>query len=204
MQIGYARVSKYDDSQVLDSQIDALVHHGVLLENVYTDKISGKNDDRPGLINCLKALRSNVDDKLIVFKLDRLGRDLRHLLKIGEDLENRKIALVVLSGAGEMDTSTSAGRLMFQMFAAFAEFERELIRERTLAGLKAARARGRLGGRPRKVTKAILITAVAAMKQRETIVKDLCEQLGISKSSLYNHVGRNGDLTPKGKLVMDS
>ena len=146
MLIGYARVSKSDGHQVLDLQIDALTNSGVKEENIYSDKISGSIDDRIGLENCLKALREN--DILVVYKLDRLGRNLKHLIQTVEDLTKRKIGFKVLSGQGvNIDTTTPAGKMIFSIFGALAEFERELIRERTIAGITAARARGRMGGR---------------------------------------------------------
>ena len=146
MLIGYARVSKADGSQSLDLQRDALVDAGVDQVNLYHDLASGVRDDRPGLDNCLRALRRN--DTLVVWKLDRLGRNLAHLVNTVQDLSARGVGLRVLAGQGaQIDTTTAAGRLVFGIFAALAEFERELIRERTLAGLKAARARGRKGGR---------------------------------------------------------
>jgi len=139
MLIGYARISKADDSQVLDLQIDALVDAGVDKEQIYTDKISGIKDNRPGLDNCLKALRKG--DTLVVWKLDRLGRSLKHLIATIDELNQRGIGFKVLTGEGiNIDTTTAAGKMIFSIFGAFAEFERELIRERTLAGLKAARA----------------------------------------------------------------
>lgn len=200
MKIGYARVSKHDDSQLLDSQIDALKESGVLESNIYTDKASGKKDDRVGLESCLKSLRDG--DTLLVWKLDRLGRDLRHLLNIVHDIEERSIKLLVLSGAGQMDTSTSGGKLMFSMFAAFAEYERELIRERTLAGLKSARARGRIGGRKSSFTPKKLKIAQAAMQDNNTVVSDLCFELGVSTSTLYRHVTANGKLTEQGEKIL--
>lgn len=140
MLIGYARVSKADGSQSLDLQRDALVAAGVGVDAIYADHASGKQDSRTGLEACLKALRAG--DVLLVWKLDRLGRDLRHLVTIAQDLADRDIGLRVLTGQGaQIDTTTAAGRLVFGIFAALAEFERELIRERTVAGLTAARAR---------------------------------------------------------------
>ena len=134
MLIGYARVSKSDNSQVLDLQIDALTNAGVKEENIYSDKISGSKDERPGLENCLKALRE--DDILVVYKLDRLGRNLKHLIQTVEDLTKRKIGFKVLSGQGvNIDTTTPAGKMIFSIFGALAECERELIRERTIAGV---------------------------------------------------------------------
>jgi DNA invertase Pin-like site-specific DNA recombinase len=149
MLVGYARVSKADGSQTTDPQRDALVAAGVDDERFYEDKASGRRDDRPGLAACLKSLRAG--DTLVVWKLDRLGRDLHHLVNTVHDLTARGIGLKVLTGQGAaIDTTTAAGKLVFGIFAALAEFERELISERTIAGLASARARGRTGaGRSR-------------------------------------------------------
>ena len=145
MLIGYARVSKTDGSQSLDLQRDALRAEGIDAVNLYHDFASGVRDDRPGLDTCLRALRKG--DVLVAWKLDRLGRNLAHLVNTVQDLSARGVGLRVLTGQGaQIDTTTAAGRLVFGIFAALAEFERELIRERTVAGLKAARARGRKGG----------------------------------------------------------
>ena len=154
MLIGYARVSKTDGSQSLDLQRDALRAAGIDdATNLYHDLASGVRDDRPGLDSCLRALRKG--DVLVVWKLDRLGRNLAHLVNTVQDLSARGVGLRVLAGQGaQIDTTTAAGRLVFGIFAALAEFERELIRERTLAGLKAARARGRKGGRKFALSKA--------------------------------------------------
>jgi len=149
MLIGYVRVSKADGSQNLDLQRDALLAAGVLPGQIYDDRASGKREDRAGLAACLKAMRDG--DTLIVWKLDRLGRDLAHLVAIVRDLEKRGVGFKVLAGQGaEIDTSTPGGRLIFGIFAALAEFERDLIHERVMAGLSAARARGRRGGAPYK------------------------------------------------------
>jgi DNA invertase Pin-like site-specific DNA recombinase len=145
MLIGYARISKADGSQSLDLQHDALRAAGVQQDNIYEDRASGSRDDRTGLIACLKSLRAG--DVLIVWKLDRLGRSLTHLVNTMKNLSDRTIGLRVLTGKGaEIDTTTASGRMVFGIFATLAEFERDLIRERTLAGLAAARARGRKGG----------------------------------------------------------
>ena len=142
MLIGYAHVSKADGSQSLDLQRDALRAEGIDdPANLYHDFPSGVRDDRPGLDNCLRALRKG--DILVVWKLDRLGRNLAHLVHTVQDLSAHGVGLRVLAGQGaQIDTTTAPGRLVFGIFAALAEFERELIRERTLAGLKAARAAG--------------------------------------------------------------
>ena len=151
MPIGYARVSKADGSQLLDLQRDALLHAGVDEERIYEDRASGRHDHRPGLEASLKTLQPG--NTFVVWKLDRLGRNLKHLVTTVEELQGRGVGLRVLAGAGaEIDTTTANGRLVFGIFAALAEFERELIAERTRAGLAAARARGRLGGRPARWT----------------------------------------------------
>jgi len=191
--IGYMRVSKADGSQVLDLQRDALIAADVKRSHLYEDQASGKKDDRPGLEACLRALREG--DTLIVWKLDRLGRNLRHLVTTIHDLMERGICFRVLTGQGaNIDTTTASGRLVFGIFAALAEFERELIRERTIAGLSSARARGRNGGRPYTMTPAKLRLAQAAMAKRDTKVSDLCTELGVTRQTLYRFVGPKGEL----------
>ncbi|MEI6267736.1 MAG: recombinase family protein [Methylococcaceae bacterium] len=201
MLIGYMRVSKIDGSQTIDLQLDALVAAGVDPKQLYEDKASGKKEDRPGLTACLKALLEG--DTLLVWKLDRLGRDLRHLINTVHDLTGRGVGLKVLTGHGAaIDTSTSAGKLVFGIFAALAEFERELISERTVAGLASARARGRVGGRPFKMTAAKLRLAMAAMGQPETTVGDLCNELGVTRQTLYRHVSPKGELREDGLKLL--
>ncbi len=201
MLIGYMRISKADGSQLFDLQRDALLTCGVDPSNLYEDRASGKRDDRPGLIACLKALRK--EDMLIVWKLDRLGRDLRHLLAIIQDLQSRGISFKVLTGHGtDIDTTTSNGRFIFGIFAAIAEYERELISERTKAGLASARARGRQGGRKHKMTLGKLNLAQTAMANSKTKVSDLCKELGISRQTLYRHVSPNGSLRPDSQKVI--
>ena len=200
--IGYARVSKADGSQVHDLQRDALTKAGVTPAHIYEDSASGRRDDRPGLEACLKALRPG--DTLLVWKLDRLGRDLRHLVNLVGDLTTREVGLKVLAGEGaSVDTTTANGRLVFAIFAGLAEFERELIVERTKAGLAAARARGRHGGRPYKMTPAKLRLARAAMGQPETKISELCNEIGISRQTLYRFVSPTGDLREDGKRLLE-
>ena len=202
MLIGYARVSKSDGSQVLDLQYDALIKAGVLEEYIYIDKISGTKDERDGLENCLRALREN--DILVVWKLDRLGRNLKHLIATVENLAKRNIGFKVLSGQGvNLDTTTPAGKMIFSIFGALAEFERELIRERTLAGLQSARARGRMGGRRFNLTKAQVRLAEASMKNRDTSVGELCKELGITRATLYKYIAPNGELRDYAKRVLE-
>ena len=203
MNIGYVRVSKTGGAQNLDLQYDALTAAGVDKEVIYEDRASGMKDSRPGLEACLKALREG--DTLVIWKLDRLGRDLHHLVSVVQELTNRGVGLRVLAGQGaQIDTTTPAGRLVFGIFAALAEFERELIRERTLAGLEAARARGRKGGRKFALSKAQVRLAQAAMQSRDTSVAELAKELRIKPVTLYRYVGPNGELRENGKRVLNA
>ena len=201
MLVGYMRVSKADGSQSTDLQRDALLAAGVDPDALYEDKASGSKDDRPQLVACLKALRAG--DTLVVWKLDRLGRDLRHLVNIVGDLTARGVGLKVLTGKGAaIDTTTASGKLVFGIFAALAEYERELISERTVAGLAAARARGRKGGAPYKMTPAKVRLAAASMGKPGTNVGDLCKELGITRQTLYRHVSPTGELRDDGRKIL--
>ena len=201
MLIGYARVSKADGSQNLYLQRDALRDAGVGSEHVYEDQASGVREERPGLDACLKAAREG--DVIVVYKLDRLGRNLRDLVNLVQEFADRGVGLRVLTGQGaNIDTTTASGRLVFGIFAALAEFERELIRERTMAGLASARARGREGGRPLALTRAKVRLAQAAMGKRETNVRELCVELAVTKATLYRYVGPNGELRQRGQKVL--
>ncbi|PZX14211.1 DNA invertase Pin-like site-specific DNA recombinase [Palleronia aestuarii] len=201
MLIGYARVSKADGSQSLDLQRDALIAAGVGEDQIYSDRASGKIDARPGLEACLKALRNG--DVLVIWKLDRMGRSLHHLVKTVAGLSERGVGLKVLTGQGaQIDTTTAHGRLSFGIFASLAEFESELIRERTMAGLAAARARGRKGGRKFALTKAQLRMAQAAMANRDTSVSELCRELKIRPVTLYRYVDPEGNLRENGKRLL--
>ena len=203
MQIGYIRVSKNDGSQVFDLQQDALLAAGVDLDRIYRDQASGKKDDRPGLQACMKALQPG--NTLVVWKLDRLGRSLKHLVSIVDELNSHDIGFKVLAGNGaQIDTTTSNGRLVFGIFAALAEFEADLIRERTKAGLAAARARGRLGGRPRKMTKEKLRMAMAAMSDPNSNATEVAKSLGVTRTSLYDYVNGDGSLKDKGQKLLSS
>lgn len=199
--IGYARVSKSDGSQVVDLQIDALRAAGVEESRMYKDEVSGKTSSRPGLDACLKALQPG--NTLLVWKLDRLGRDLKHLITIIDDLRNQGIGFKVLTGAGaEIDTNTANGRLFFGVFGALAEYERELIAERTKAGLQAARARGRLGGRPRKMDRTTLTMAMNAMGDPHACAKEVAAKLNMTTATLYSYVNGDGTLKPAGQRLM--
>ena len=184
MLIGYARVSKGDGSQALDLQLDALREAGVADAQIYSDMASGARSDRPGLDNALRALREG--DTLVVWKLDRLGRSVRHLVETVNALRDRGVQVRILTGelAG-IDTSTTMGNFFFVVFAGLAEVERSLISERTKAGLKAARKRGRKGGRPPALSGEKRRMAVRAMKDPDTNVSALARELGVSPNTLY-------------------
>ena len=201
MFVGYARVSKADGSQVIDLQKDALLKSGIEEDQIYSDFASGKSDERPGLLACLKALRKG--DTLVVWKLDRLGRDLKHLVTIVDTLQKREVSFKVLTGQGaNIDTTTANGRLVFGIFAALAEYERELISERTKAGLVSARTRGRKGGRKYKMTITKLQLAKSAMQNPETNISELCKELGITRGTLYRFVGPKGEFRDDARKLM--
>lgn len=203
MKIGYVRVSKNDGSQSLDLQRDALLQDNVLAERIYQDMCSGKNDLRPGLEACLKALQPG--NTLVVWKLDRLGRHLKHLVNLVSDLHQKSIGLKVLTGQGaQIDTNTANGKLIFGIFAALAEFERELIAERTKAGLAAARSRGRNGGRPRKMDKALLKMAMSAMSDPHSVALDVAKKLGITTTTLYFYLNGDGSLKEPGIKLLNN
>jgi DNA invertase Pin-like site-specific DNA recombinase len=202
MLIGYMRVSKADGSQVLDLQRDALLAAGVHAANIYEDLASGRLDARPGLTACPKALRKG--DTLLVWKLDRLGRNLHHLVNTVHELTTRGVGFQVLTGHGaSINTSTPEGNLVFGIFAALAEFERELVSERTKVGLASARARGRKGGGQYKMTPAKLRLAMAAMGQPHTVVSELCKELGVTRQTLYRHLGPDGSLRKDGQKMLE-
>jgi DNA invertase Pin-like site-specific DNA recombinase len=199
MLIGYMRVSTTDQTHAL--QHDALLAAGVEPDAIYTDTMSGKRDDRPGLASCLKALREG--DTLVCWKLDRLGRSTKHLINTVVDLNNRGVSFRVLTGT-PIDTTTAGGKLQFAIFAGLAEFERALISERTKAGLEAARARGHKGGRKAAFTPAQLRMAAAAMAARDVNVSELAKQFGVTRVTIYKHVRPDGTLTDAGERVMAS
>ncbi|HTF64184.1 MAG TPA: recombinase family protein [Edaphobacter sp.] len=176
MRIGYARVST--DDQTLDLQRDAMKR--AKCREVYEEHASGKNTVRPQLEACLKSLREG--DTLVVWRLDRLGRSLADLVRIISECEQRKIQFESLTE--RIETKSPAGRLVFHVFAALAEFERNLIRERTLAGLRAARARGRKGGRPAKLSPKDLKT-VRALLKTDLPVTEMAVRFGVARSTLY-------------------
>ena len=180
MLIGYARIST--DDQNLALQHDALTAAGC--EKSARTGSSGARAERPGLTLALEVARAG--DTLIVWRLDRLGRSLKDLIALAERLEQRKVGLKSLKEA--LDTTSSGGRLIFHMFGALAEFERDLIRERTQAGLSAARARGRLGGRPKLLTPEKRRLAVQLYRAKEHSIAEICRLMGISKPTLYSYL----------------
>jgi DNA invertase Pin-like site-specific DNA recombinase len=190
MKIGYARVSTREQS--LSMQVDALKNAGC--DQIHEEIASGAKTSRPVLEETMRNLREG--DTLIIWKLDRLGRNLAHLIHLTTKLIEKKVGLISLNDP--IDTSTAQGRMVFGIFASLAEFERELIRERTQAGLTSARARGRKGGRPKGMTQAAIEKATIAealYKNGSIPVKKIAEQLGISKTTLYLYLRyRNVDI----------
>jgi DNA invertase Pin-like site-specific DNA recombinase len=180
MQVGYARVSTQDQKPEL--QLDALKAVGC--EKIFEEKASGAKRDRPELIAALDYLREG--DTLVVWKLDRLARSLKQLIETVEMLEQRGIGFRSLTES--IDTTTSGGRLIFHIFAALAEFERNIIRDRTTAGLDAARARGRVGGRPKALSEADLHAARALLADPDITTRQIAVRLGVSLSTLYKHI----------------
>ncbi len=181
MRIGYARVSTTD--QHLDLQTDAL--HAAGCERLFSDTVSGAKVDRSGLTAALDACRPG--DTLVVWKLDRLGRSLPHLVETVRDLVARGVGFKSLQES--IDTTTSGGKLIFHIFASLAEFERDLIRERTNAGLSAARARGRKGGRPKGVVDTNKQKAALALRNDTSrSVSEICEILGVCRNTYYKYV----------------
>lgn len=191
MKIGYARVSTQD--QDLSLQLDALNAAGC--GKIYKEKITGSTRERPELQKLLDQLREG--DVVVIWKLDRLARSLKDLVNLVNEIQEKGGALHSLND--QIDTTTPHGKFTFHVFAALAEFERDIIRERTKAGLAAARARGRVGGRPRGLSKKAQHKAIIAERlyqERELTVKEICEQLSISRGTLYNYLRFRGVSIP--------
>jgi DNA invertase Pin-like site-specific DNA recombinase len=180
MIIGYARVST--DDQNLDLQHDALKNAGC--EKIYDDVMTGSKMERPGLEDILKTARPG--DCVVVWRLDRLGRSLKNLIELVNTFEQQQISLKSLNES--IDTSTPTGKLVFHVFGALSEFERNLLRERTNAGLMAARARGRKGGRPKKIDTVKSNLAQRLYNERKHTIKQICELMGISRPTLYRYI----------------
>jgi DNA invertase Pin-like site-specific DNA recombinase len=185
MRVGYARVSTGE--QTLDMQIDALEDEGC--EKIYSEKISGAAKERPKLQECMEHLREG--DTLVVWKLDRLGRSMQDLVEKVESLGDRGIDFVSLQQ--DIDTTSAQGKLVFHLMAAMAEFERNITRERTMAGLKAAKERGKTGGRPSALSEEDITQIQALMRDDEVSTKDICDRFDIGTSTLYRHVGPDGE-----------
>lgn len=181
--IGYARVSTED--QNLDLQCDALMLAGC--QSIYEEKISGKSKDRPELLNCLKALREG--DTLVVWRLDRLGRSLKDLIDIVSSLEKNNINFVSITE--KVETNSATGKLIFHLFGALSEFERQLIRERTKAGIAAARARGRKGGRRPSLDQGKIKEIKALMADPTIKVSVIAKRYGVSRATLYKHLSKS-------------
>jgi DNA invertase Pin-like site-specific DNA recombinase len=196
MLVGYMRISTAEQSLAL--QRDALLAARIAPERIYGDTCSGTVADRPGLARALDVLRPG--DALVVWKLDRIGRSLAHVVELVGALQARGVGLKVLTGG--IDTTNATGRLVFGIFATLSEFERDLIHERTMAGLAAARARGRTGGRPRLMTHTKLRTAMAMMADRSNAATEVAEQLGISTSTLYAYVDGEGRPKPRAAKLL--
>jgi len=181
MKIGYVRISKQEQNEEL--QIDALKEAGC--NKWFVDKMTGSKADRKGLTEALAYLRPG--DTLVVWKLDRAGRSLTHLIELLKGLKERGIEFISLTE--QIDTTTPGGKLIFHLMGALAEFERDLIRERTNAGLAAARARGRVGGRPRKLrTNGKVALARRMFADQSHSIPEMCAALGISRATLYRYV----------------
>ncbi len=182
--LGYARISTSD--QELALQLDALEKAGCHGDHIYSDQVSGARADRPGLVACLAELAEG--DTLVVWRLDRLGRSMSHLVVLIDELRERGVDFKSLQD-GAIDTTTASGELMFMVFSALAQFERRLIQERTRAGLTAARARGRNGGRPKKqATDPAVKMAKELHRNPEVSIDEVCRTLKISRSTFYRYL----------------
>ena len=194
MKIGYCRVSTPD--QKLDAQLDAL--HGAGCERIFQDVMSSTRQDRHGLAEAVSHLRRG--DVLVVTKLDRLGRSVKGLIALTEQLKADEVGFQSLSDT--IDTTTPMGQFFFTLMAACAELERNLIVERTKTGLAAARARGRVGGRPRKVTRNTLRIAMAALADPKNTAREVAKLIGIHRTVLYRYIHGDGTLTPRGQSLL--
>ncbi|AIL64803.1 DNA-invertase hin [Rickettsiales bacterium Ac37b] len=182
--IGYARVSKND--QDLKMQIDALVNFGCNIKNIFTDQVSGSKAERPGLNKCLEELKAG--DVLVVWRLDRLGRSMIHIVSLINDFQKRGVSFKSLCD-GPIDTTTASGEFVFNIFSSLSQFERRLIQERTIAGLSAARARGRLGGRKKTLaTNPKVLTAKKMHQDHKMSINDICSILKISRATFYRYI----------------
>ena len=187
MLVGYMRVSSESDRQITDLQRDALLAAGVDARHLFEDHASGAKDDRPGLAEALAYVQPN--DVLVVWKLDRLGRSLSHLLSIVNTLKEKQVAFRSLTEG--MDTTTASGELLFHVFGALAQYERALTRERVVAGLAAARRRGRIGGRPLAITGEKLDAILTALNSGMSKAA-VCRNFGVKRTTLIETIARVG------------
>ncbi|MCP4403691.1 MAG: recombinase family protein [bacterium] len=187
MLVGYMRVSSDSDRQTTDLQRDALLAAGIDARHLFEDRVSGAKDDRPGLNRALAFVRPG--DVLVVWKLDRLGRSLSHLLTIVNTLREQKVAFRSLTEG--MDTTTASGELLFHVFAALAQYERALIQERIVAGLAAAKRRGRVGGRPHAIVGEKLEAIIAALDDGMSKAA-VCRNFGVKRTTLIETLARVG------------
>jgi DNA invertase Pin-like site-specific DNA recombinase len=181
MIIGYARVSTQD--QNLQMQLDELQKFGCF--EIFEEKVSGSKKDRPALKEMLKMLRPG--DRVVVYKLDRISRSTKHLIELSELFEEKEVEFVSIK---DIDTSTAAGKFFFRMMASIAELERDIIRERTKSGLASARARGRIGGRPKSDTKQVK-TALKMYYSKEYSISEIVKATGISQATLYRRINEH-------------
>ncbi len=181
MIFGYARVST--DEQNLDMQLDALNRYGA--EKIYKEKMTGTRKDRPQLEELLKVLRKG--DKVVVYKLDRISRSTKHLIELSEQFNELDVDFISISD--NIDTSTAMGKFFFRMMASIAELERDIISERTKSGLEAARARGRMGGRPSKQSEKVE-TALKMYKSKDHTIREITEATSLSKTTLYRYLNK--------------
>lgn len=200
MKIGYARVSTQD--QKLELQKDELEKAGC--EEIFEEKVSGKTKERPALMKMIETLREG--DSVVVWKLDRLGRSLRDLIDLVAEIQSKGADFISIKDS--INTQTATGRFTFNIFASLAEFEREIIRERTMAGLSAAKARGRMGGRPKGLTKKALDKAHSALllyDSKKKTVEEIAEELGLSRATCYRYIEVARELEDqkafKGKVI---
>jgi DNA invertase Pin-like site-specific DNA recombinase len=198
MLVGYMRVSSSDDRQSVDLQRDALLASGVDERHLHQDKASGARDDRPGLKACLNDLRSG--DCLVVWKLDRLGRSLSHLLSIITELKQQGVAFRSLTE--QMDTTTPHGELLFSIFGALAQYERALTKERVVAGLAAAKRRGRMGGRPLALDPEKIEQIIAALEGGASKAS-VCRTFKVARSTLIDTLARVGWAAPTNRKASD-
>lgn len=188
MKIGYVRCSLADDRQTLDHQIDALTAAGVDPRHIFQDRASGARDDRPGLKACLEFLKSG--DQLFCVRLDRIGRSLPHLLRTVEHLRERGVILVSLGES--IDTSSASGELTANLFMSLAQYERSLLKERVVQGVRAARRRGRFGGRPRRMSQES-IDAARGLLDQDMSVAAVARALGVPRTTLIDSLARSAE-----------